>query len=311
MAVAIKVEGLSKTFKRIMSKEPVHAVIDLNLEVNEGEIFGFLGPNGAGKTTTIKMLLGLIRPTAGNAWLFDKSILDISDTSIKKQISYLPENPYFYDYMTPVELLKFYASLFGDSISNVDEKIEELLRTVGLYHARNQTLSEFSKGMQQRVGIAQALINDPKLLFFDEPTTGLDPIAHSDIRDLIIKLRDEGKTLFISSHQLSDVEMVCDRIAILNRGKMVEMGHLDDLLSGGDVEIVVDKLNPEAVKEIGGTCLSMTELEHCVVVLQKAGEELNKTIDVIRKSNGQILSIIPQRRSLEDLFVEVVMEGRK
>lgn len=305
MAIAVKTEGLTKNYRLLMHKEPVNAVSDLNLEVHEGEIFGFLGPNGAGKTTTIKMLLGLTYPTSGQAWVLGKPAGDIE---VKREISYLPESPYFYDYMSGTELLRFYADLFGISGSERADKIERLLKLVGLYHDRFKPLSQFSKGMLQRIGIAQALINDPKLLFFDEPTSGLDPIAHSEIRDLILKLRDEGRTVFLSSHQLSDVEMVCDRVAILNRGKLLKTGKLDEMLFGGSVEIKASGLDSSMVEKLKALAKSVSAEDGMICISQDEGDEVCKTIDAIRAANGQILSVIPQKRTLEVLFMEIIRE---
>ena len=307
MAVAVKIEGLTKTYRLLkgMHKESVNAVSDLHLEVQEGEIFGFLGPNGAGKTSTIKMLLGLTYPTSGKAWLLGKPAGDIE---VKKEISYLPESPYFYDYMTGVEVLDFYARLFGLSEKERKPKIDELLKTVGLYTDRHKPLGQFSKGMLQRIGIAQSLINDPKLLFMDEPTSGLDPIAHSEIRDLILKLRDQGKTVFLSSHQLSDVELVCDRVSILNRGKMLKCGKLDDLLIHSTVEITARGLNADTIKKLESTAEKVLAKGDLVIVSQQEGEGVGNSIDTIRAAKGQIISVTPLRRTLEDLFVEIIKE---
>jgi ABC-2 type transport system ATP-binding protein len=308
MAAAVKTENLTKTYKNIMKREPVNAVSNLNLEVNEGEIFGFLGPNGAGKTTTIKMLLGLVYPTSGNAWILDKPAGDIE---VKQQISYLPETPYFYDYMSGSEVLQFYGRLFGMNETTIEKKSMELLKTVGLYQDRYKRLSDYSKGMLQRIGIAQALINDPKLLIFDEPTTGLDPIAHSEIRDLILRLRDEGKSIFLCSHQLSDVEMVCDRVAILNRGVMLKTGHLDDLLLAGHFEIQAEKLSADVLGKINGFATCVDSACDIVVIDVEDGDKVDQTVDLIRGCHGRILSINPKRRALEDLFVEIIREGNK
>lgn len=308
MAVAVKTEGLTKTYHLLMHKEPVNAVSDLNLEVREGEIFGFLGPNGAGKTTTIKMLLGLAYPTSGKAWLLNKPAGDIE---VKKEISYLPESPYFYDYMSGTEALDFYGRLFGLSERFRKLKVNELLKTVGLYADRHKPMSQFSKGMLQRIGIAQALINDPKLLFMDEPTSGLDPIAHSEIRDLILSLKDQGKTVFLSSHQLSDVELVCDRVAILNRGKLLKTGRLDDLLLHSFVEITAKGVDAATVSKLQGVADGVkSENDHVFISMQE-GECVGQAIDIIRAANGQITSIVPMRRALEDLFVELIKESNK
>ncbi len=308
MATAVKTEGLTKTYRLLMQKEPVNAVTDLNLEVGEGEIFGFLGPNGAGKTTTIKMLLGLAYPSAGQAWVLGKPAGDIE---VKQSISYLPESPYFYDYMNATELLDFYARLFGLSGTERAEKTERLLKLVGLYNDRYKPLNQFSKGMLQRAGIAQALLNDPKLLFFDEPTSGLDPIAHSEIRDLILKLRDEGRTVFLSSHQLSDVEMVCDRVAILNKGHLLKIGKLDDLLTESSVEITTEKLDDATIEKLKATSKRVIVEGSVVIVSTDDGSGSNQAIDIIRAAKGRIISVIPLRRTLEDLFVEIIREVNK
>lgn len=308
MATAIKIEGLTKTYRLLMQKEPVNAVSDLDLEVYEGEIFGFLGPNGAGKTTTIKILLGLTYPTSGQAWLLGKPAGDIE---VKKEISYLPESPYFYEYMSGTELLDFYGRLFGLSDSDRKERIDYLLRLVGLYGDRHKPLSQYSKGMLQRIGIAQALVNDPKLLFFDEPTSALDPIAHSEIRDLILRLRSEGKTVFLSSHQLSDVEMVCDRVAILNRGRLLRLGKLDELLSGGTVEITAAGVDAATVEKLKGLTPHVSAKNGQVIVSPEDSDGISQAIDIIRAANGRILSVIPLRRTLEDLFMEIIKEENK
>jgi len=308
MAIAVKTEGLTKTYRLFMQKKPVSAVSDLNVEVAEGEIFGFLGPNGAGKTTTIKMLLGLVYPTSGKAWLLGKPAGDIE---LKRRISYLPETPYFYDYMTGAEVLSFYGRLFGYKTEYLTPKIEELLKTVGLYGDRDKPLGQYSKGMLQRIGIAQTLINDPKLLILDEPTTGLDPLAHSDIRDLILRLRDEGKTVFLSSHQLSDVEMVCDRVAILNRGKLLKTGSLKDMLAVGHVEVRATDLNAETIEKLKEYANSVEKVANCYAISQGDGECIDRTIDLVRQCKGQIESIIPQKRTLEELFVEMIREVNK
>ncbi|MGB9586727.1 MAG: ABC transporter ATP-binding protein [Armatimonadota bacterium] len=305
MAEAIRTEGLTKTYKLLMQKEPVSAVSNLSLEVEEGEIFGFLGPNGAGKTTTIKMLLGLTYPTEGKAWVLGRPAGDID---VKREISYLPESPYFYDYMTGSEVVDFYARLFGMSTKARNTKVEELLKLVGLHHDGNKPLNQYSKGMLQRIGIAQALVNDPKLLFFDEPTSGLDPIAHSEIRDLILKLRDEGRTVFLSSHQLSDVEMVCDRIAILNRGRLLKIGKLDDLLHGSTIEIRAQGIGNDTIEKLKALSQSVRSEDGAILISVGESEGVNHAIDLIRAAKGQVLSVMPKKRTLEDLFMEIIRE---
>ncbi len=297
LGAAIETKKLTKSYKT--PKGSVNVVDGIDLHVEEGEIFGFLGPNGAGKTTTIKILLGIIYQTAGEAFVLDK---EVGDTAIHHLISYLPEKPYYYDHMTGMEILKFYASLFG---IKDDAKCQALLEKVNLAGDGHKTISQYSKGMQQRIGLAQSLLNDPKLLFLDEPTGGLDPIAHIEIRDLILKFREEGKTVFISSHELSDVERICDRVAIINKGKIERQGRLEDLLAGGRYEITAD-VSEEFAKKIQ---------ENDTTVSWKAGRLLvdmpdsispNAIIEGIVAAKGSVLSLIPRRKRLEDLFVETV-----
>ncbi len=301
MAAAIETRNLTKTYRsRLHGK--VNVVDDLNLEVEEGEIFGFLGPNGAGKTTTIKMLLGIIYPTSGEGYVLGQ---EIGDMNVHKVISYLPERPYYYEHMTGLEILRFYGSLFH---IKDEAKFQMLLEKVNLAGDKTKTISQYSKGMQQRIGLAQSLLNDPKLLFLDEPTGGLDPIAHTEIRDLILQFRDEGRTVFISSHELSEVERICDRVAIIDKGKIKRQGRLEDLLSGGRIEIIADGVTkdfadtvkmPEAITSFhnGRLIVDMTETS-----------DLNALLDGIRTNKGKVISVIPRRRRLEDLFIETVSD---
>lgn len=298
MGAAIVTKNLTKTYKTRSGK--VNVVDDLDLHVEEGEIFGFLGPNGAGKTTTIKMLLGIIYPTSGEGYVLDR---EIGDMGVHRVISYLPERPYYYEHMTGLELLKFYASLFG--IKDV-EKCKMLLEKVNLHHDMFKPISQYSKGMQQRVGLAQSLLNDPKLLFLDEPTAGLDPIAHTEIRDLILQFRDEGRTVFISSHELSEVERICDRVAIINFGRLAMQGSLDDLLRGGRIEIIAEGLSREVAERLKIEDAKASIHDGRLVLDIPESEDTNAVIDAIRSANGQIVSVIPRRRRLEDLFVETV-----
>jgi ABC-2 type transport system ATP-binding protein len=274
----------------------------LSLEVEEGEIFGFLGPNGAGKTTTIKMLLGIIYPTLGEGFVLGK---EIGDIEVHKVISYLPERPYYYEHMTGLELLKFYASLFG---IKDEAKCRDLLEKVNLHNDMTKSISQYSKGMQQRVGLAQSLLNDPKLLFLDEPTAGLDPIAHTEIRNLILSFRDEGRTVFISSHELSEVERICDRVAIINHGVIVAQGRLDDLLRGGRIEIVADDVSASLADDLRSKLKDSTVSHHegrLIVDMAEEGDQ-NSIFDAIRTAKGKVVSIIPRRKRLEDIFVESV-----
>ncbi len=209
-------------------KKPYRALDHLTLEVATGEVFGFLGPNGAGKTTTLKLLMQLVFPTSGRAELLGRPIGDIA---VKRRIGYLPEQPYFYDYLTAEELLSYFAALFGYEAVERRRRVDRLLDEVGIGRERRMPLRKFSKGMLQRVGIAQALINDPELVIFDEPMSGLDPLGRRDVRSLILNLRDRGVTVFFSSHVLSDAEALCSRVAILARGRLITAGTLTEMLA--------------------------------------------------------------------------------
>ena len=203
------------------------AVKELSLTVNAGEVFGFLGPNGAGKTTTMNVLLGFVNATSGSAFLFG---VDVNEPIARQRIGYLPELTYYYKFLTAEELLRFYAKIFGMPRSQTESRIEELLKLVELEHARKRPIKTYSKGMQQRVGLAQALINDPDLLILDEPTSGLDPLGRMKVREIIQRLKNEGKTVLFSSHELGEVETVCDRVAIINQGELKVEGRVSDLL---------------------------------------------------------------------------------
>jgi ABC-2 type transport system ATP-binding protein len=307
MADAIRIDGLTKKYIDVWQKMEVTAVNDLHLQVEEGEIFGFLGRNGAGKTTTIKMLLGLIFPTAGDATLLGKPMGDID---VKQNISYLPEETYFYDSMTGWDLLDYYGRLFKIPNPERTRRVQFCLEKVRLQpEAWKRNIRGYSKGMRQRIGIAQALINDPKLLFLDEPTSGLDPIAHAELRDIVASLKDEGKTVFLSSHQLADVEMICSRVSIIHKGKLLTTGSIRELISGERKEVTAqgsalhdglyDKIHalvPAAVKQGGD-----------LVRFQSDDDEvISAVVDLVRGAKGQILSIVPQKRTLEDVFVETV-----
>lgn len=301
MAEAIVVDGLTKVYKGHMG-DRVAAVGGVSFHVNEGQIFGFIGPNGAGKTTTIKMLLGLLFPTSGKAHVLGKPAGDIE---AKRRISYLPESPYFYEHMSGAEVLDFYCRLFKMGAAARKKRIGELLDQVGLTKDGDRALRQYSKGMLQRVGIAQSLINDPDLLFLDEPTSGLDPIAHKDIQDLIMSLRDQGKTVFLSSHQLSDVETVCDRVAIINRGKIVKMGTMEDLLHGGRTVITFARPAADLGDKAGPLAEEVVKDGELLRVYVETDENIYKILDMAR-GQGTLVSVVPQKHTLEDLFVEIV-----
>jgi ABC-2 type transport system ATP-binding protein len=299
LAAAIETKKLTKSYKsRLLGK--VNVVDQLDLHVEEGEIFGFLGPNGAGKTTTIKMLLGIINPTEGEGYVLGR---EIGDMDVHRVISYLPERPYYYDHMTGMELLRFYDALFGN---NDLEKCQRLLERVNLAKDASKTISQYSKGMQQRVGLAQSLLNDPKLLFLDEPTGGLDPIAHTEIRDLILNFKEEGRTVFISSHELSEVERICDRVAIIHQGVIRRQGSLSELLRGGRVEIIAEKVPKEFHEKLSIKDALVTFSDGRLIVDMPEEEDINALLDGLRGKKANVMSVIPRRKRLEDLFVETV-----
>lgn len=301
MNLAIETKNLVKTYKS-RGSGGITVVDHLDLQVASGEIFGFLGPNGAGKTTTIKILLGIIAATSGEAYVLGG---EAGDIEVHRRLSYLPEKPYYYEYMTGLELMRFYASLFG---IKDEAKCLELLRRVNLGNDYNRPISQYSKGMQQRVGLAQSLLNDPELLFLDEPTGGLDPIAHIEIRDLILQFREEGKTVFISSHELSDVERICDRVAIINKGQVVAQGRLEDLLAGGRVEVTADGVDQALHDALMGPDRTVSLKGGRLILDVPDTDDVNAIIDSLRSAKAKVLSIIPRRKRLEDLFIEAVSE---
>ena len=307
MAVAVSTQGLTKKYLDVWNKAEITAVDTLDLQVEEGEIFGFLGRNGAGKTTTIKMLLGLIFPSEGSAAVLGKPLGDIE---AKSQTSYLPENPYFYESMSGWDVLDFYARLFRISEPERSKRVQRVLEDVRLDpKAWKRPLRGYSKGMLQRIGIAQALINDPKLLFLDEPTSGLDPIAHAELRDIIVNVGRQGKTVFLSSHQLPDVELVCSRIAIIHRGKLLAMGKIDVLTSGEKVEIRAEGSFNGVIKQIEGLIGPVEQNNAKIRIPSADADKVTAVVDLVRGAKGNVTAIVPHKRTLEEVFVETVMKG--
>jgi ABC-2 type transport system ATP-binding protein len=299
----VQIDRLCKIFKVGFWGRRMTAVHELSLDVLRGEVFGFLGPNGAGKTTTIKMLMGLIYPSGGNATLFGRPV---GDSIAKSKIGFLPESPYFYDYLTGREFLKFYGHLFGLFGTVLDKRIDELLELVGMIHARDLQLRKFSKGMLQRVGIAQALINDPELVILDEPMSGLDPIGRKEVRDLILRLKESGKTVMFSSHILHDAELLCDRVAMIMKGKLVACGHVSELIAGDtthEVEMVIDRLLPEALERIKRLAGKVVLQGERVMVVLASQHSVDQALDIIRSANAKLVALTPHKASLEDLFI--------
>ena len=300
--VTLSVANLSKTFRVGFWRKKVEAVHRLNFEVYDGEIFGIVGPNGAGKTTTMKMLTGLIFPDEGTVELFGESA---AETSSRRRLGYLPEEPYFYDHLTVTELLHYYGSLHGVSGGEVDERLDDLLNLVGLADVPHRPLRKFSKGMRQRAGIAQALVNDPELVILDEPQSGLDPVGRKDVRDLIFRLREQGKTVIFSSHILVDVEAVCDRVAVMNEGELVEVADLDELAASRDeiVEISVAGIDRSDVDDLEG--LEHLEQSGKKWLLQfEGGIDVNPTLAQLDDLGARILGVDRRRPHLEDRFLQ-------
>jgi ABC-2 type transport system ATP-binding protein len=298
--LALEIQDLSKTYSvGFWKKRPRCVLKPLSLSVQEGEVFGYLGPNGAGKTTTLKLLMGLVYPTTGTARIFGRSI---DDTSAKLDIGFSPEQPYFYDHLTAQELLEYYGQLSGIPAGERKRRAGATLARVGLKDIERLQLRKFSKGMLQRVSLAQAILHDPKFLFLDEPMSGLDPIGRREVRDLIQELKDEGKTVFFSTHILSDAETLCDRVAILNQGELRGIGIVRELLSGAgnDVEIVWHGQVARAELERMGAKVRISgDIAHAVV----PEAQLDPALDTLRKSNARIESVNPVRPSLEDFFI--------
>jgi ABC-2 type transport system ATP-binding protein len=299
MKPAVEIRGLCKTFLGHISIGRFLALDGVDLTVPSGVIYGFLGPNGAGKTTALKILNGLLKPDAGSASLLGRPV---DDPEVRAKVGFLPEAPYFYDYLTGAELLFFFGRLFGIGMRDLKEKVPVLLETVGLKGRGDLQLRKYSKGMLQRIGLAQALLNDPSLVILDEPMSGLDPIGRREIRDLILSLRAQGKTIFFSSHILADAEMICDEVAILVRGKVVQQGALEDLLGK---EVRFWDVGVRGWSEIPATFAGSILVRHEDTVLLRVDSEgpLQSLLDAARSGGAAVLSVAPHKASLEDLFL--------
>ncbi|MGC2423077.1 MAG: ABC transporter ATP-binding protein [Nitrospirota bacterium] len=305
----IRTESLQMEFKVGFMRKRILALKGLTMEVAKGEVFGFLGPNGAGKTTTLKILMGLVYPTGGKAWLMGRPL---GDVAVKRNIGFLPEQPYFYDYLTAAEFMDFYGRLFGIPKKERTARAVELLDLVGLSGARDLQLRKFSKGMQQRIGIAQALINDPELVVLDEPMSGLDPIGRKQVRDIILELKKKGKTIFFSTHILPDVEVICDRVGILVKGELRAMGTVGELLSGTvkSVEMTFEGVSGESFSKIESMASSIVAHDRLTTAIFNDPEAASKAKRLVFDSGGDIISLIPNKGSLEDLFMEEVGKGK-
>jgi ABC-2 type transport system ATP-binding protein len=298
---AIEILGLEKTYSvGFWRKRPKRALHPLSFNVEDGEIFGFLGPNGAGKTTTLRLLMGLVFPTAGSARILG---CEWTDPSVKAQIGFLPEQPYFYDYLTAHELLEYYGQLSGVPAKERKQRVEKVLDQVGLRDVKGVQLRKFSKGMLQRVGIGQAILHDPKLVFFDEPMSGLDPMGRREVRDLMEQLKHEGKTVFFSTHILSDAEALCDRVAIIHKGELRGVGRVEDLTLSvqGRVEVIWQGTQvPASIKALGAECHVTADRVRAII----SENQQDAAIDALRRDRQRLVSITPVRTSLEAYFVE-------
>ncbi len=313
----VKTEKLSKEYKHDFIEfefgrmklnfvpKKTQALIDLDLEVQQGEIFGLLGPNGAGKTTAIKILMGLIYPTKGRAWILDKSLDNID---MKMKMGYLPENPYFYDYLKGWEFLDFYGQLYGLGRVERRKKITELLKLVNIEYAANRPLKGYSKGMLQRIGLAQSLLNDPTVVILDEPLTGLDPFGRKELRDIILSLKEKGVTVFFSSHILTDVETICDRVGILYKGKLKAIGKLGELLSAktNEWEITVQGLSESKLDDLKSNIKKVIIHDEELFIVVDNQEMLSTVLNRINQENAKIVSLVPRKETLEEYFIRTL-----
>ena len=300
----IEVQNLTKDYEvGFARKRKVRALDGLSLTVEAGHIFGFLGANGAGKTTTLKLLMRLIFPTAGTARILDR---DISDVSMRARIGYLPENPYFYDYLTAREFIDYCGQLFSFDKSIRARRTDEVLTRVNLdKKSWDRQLRKFSKGMLQRVGMAQALVNDPEIVFLDEPMSGLDPVGRREFRDLIASLNGEGKTVFMCSHILSDIEVLCDSIAILKGGKLAHAGTLDELRAAeaNAIEIIASGADADRLKSQLKIQAEVTTTPSGLRIAVGDEKDVDAVIAALRSVNGKLVAVNPVKQSLEELFL--------
>jgi ABC-2 type transport system ATP-binding protein len=310
MAPAVHIENLTKDYAvGFWRKRPYRALDRLTLSVPPGEVFGFLGPNGAGKTTTLKLLMQLIFPTGGRAEILGRPV---GDVGVRRRIGYLPENPYFYDYLTAEELLTYFAQLLEVPAAERRRRVSELLDRVGIGRERRFQLRKFSKGMIQRVGIAQALLNEPEVIFLDEPMSGLDPVGRRDVRALILELRAQGRTVFFSSHILADAEALCSRVAIVARGRLAAAGRLDELAEFGarGWEVVVANLAPGALERVRQLTAGVTDLGGGRYTLElPLSQSPERVLPDLAAMGASVVSMNPLRETLEDVFMQRIAEA--
>lgn len=303
----IEISKLHKVYTKGVGKK-IHALKGIDLEVGGGEIFGFLGPNGAGKSTTIKLILDIIKPTSGKILLSGK---DVRDPESRRNLGFLPENPIYYEYLTPEELLWFVGKTFNIEAEKIREKTNELLNLMGLENFRQVPLRYFSKGMIQKVGLIQTLVHDPDILILDEPTSGLDPIGRRQVTDLILSLKENGKTIFFSSHILHDVETICDKVGIIAEGELRFSGKISEVLhqSVQGFEVVVQNVSDEIFKEILDKEINCHR-EGDTVRLTVVESDLWQLIEFIKSKNLSLFAIEPKRKTLEGLFLELINKSK-
>jgi ABC-2 type transport system ATP-binding protein len=303
----IETQNISKEYESRLSKQTVKALNDFTFSVNEGEIFGLLGPNGAGKTTLIKILLGITFPTRGTATVFGSNI---TDHRWKNKAGYLPENHRFPNYLTGEQVMSYYGQLSGlKADADFHKRSDELIERMGLTNFKKTKIKKYSKGMMQKLGLAQALLSKPELLFLDEPTDGVDPIGRKEIRDILINLRAEGKTIFLNSHLLSEVELVCDRVAILNKGDLIKAGKVGDLTRTENVfEIHTANEIPEEIRRQILTIDNNAGLGSNEIHTEVNTEKLNELIDLLRSKKINIMTVVQKHSSLEEYFINVIQK---
>jgi ABC-2 type transport system ATP-binding protein len=302
---AIRTENLSKTYKTAWGKKETSAVRMLNLEVKQGEVFGLLGPNGAGKTSTIHLLLNLIRPTTGVAFLFDRPV---TDTEVHRRLGYLPESVNLHSYYRGRALLNFYAALCGVPVEQREHRVAEVLKLLDLEDAAEKQVAKYSKGMAQRIGVAQAMLHDPDLLILDEPTASLDPIARHRFRELLLELKGRGKTILISSHILSEVESVCDRVAILENGALKRIGTLQELSAGGSTRLIVKEIPAAVMEALAATPAEVTWVQGQVTIRCQDDPILQTVEALLREHHVEILRKESEAQSLDEIFFSTIKQ---
>ena len=309
-SVVVRLEEVVKDFRPGFGLRVKRVLHGISFDVRRGEIFGFVGPNGAGKTTTLKILMGLIRATGGKAAILGN---DVGERGFRKHVGFLPENPYFYDFLTGREILNFYAKLSGVPAAERKGRVQNLLDWVGLGHAADARLRTYSKGMLQRTGIAQALVHDPDVIFLDEPMSGLDPIGRMQIRDIILRLRQDGKTVFMNTHILSDVEMLCDRVAVIVDGRIRYQGRIEDFLEARDrmSEIVVSGLSPEVAQRVEKEFAAVLRGHGEQIVIRLSEKYTSQVLQLCLECGAEVTSLSPERTPLEDIFMFAVGEGER